>query len=216
MIERDYIMRMIRMLTASLAKIFFHKDLGQHGEALNEINHASEHLIGMKWKFLRSFSDVELISLLGSSGQKDKMIAASELLRAESEILFEQGQSEEACAIGVKAFSLFAELIIEEKDYLTMMHADKFASLLQRLEHYQMPLSLELKRFRFYEIVGRFADAEAVVLDLIERDPPFIDDAIAFYQRMVEKPDDELEKGGLHKEEASRTMTKLESLRQQS
>ncbi len=212
MIERDYIMRMIRMLTSSLAKILFHKDLQQYDEAIKEIDEASEHLIGMKWEFLRSFSDEQLIDLLGSTERKDKLIVAAELLRMESEILFDQGKLDEGSFSGMKAFSLFAEVIIQDVGYLDVMHAEKFASLLNRLEQYELPPSLNFKRARFYEIRGQFAAAEETLLSLIEHDAGLVDEGVAFYKRVLTKDDEEMRKSGLSREMALKGLARLESI----
>lgn len=209
MIERDYIMRMIQMLTGALAKVMFRKNLHQYEEALDEIDEASEHLIGMKWTFLRSFSDEQLAELFGSSDRKDKLIVAAELLRAESEILFEQWKQEEACSSGMKAVSLFARLIIEEKGYLDVMQADKFISLLHRLDEYHLPAPINRRLVQLHEVMGDFAAAEKVLMNVIDEDPAFAGEGIAFYRRMLEKKDEELCKGGLVREKAAERLAKL-------
>ncbi len=212
MIERDYILRMIQMLTTALAKVLFHKDLKQYDEALLEIDLTAERFLGARWKFLCDLSDQQLIELLGSRGQQEKMLAAAELLCEGSDILNEQGKVDESVGQGMKAFSLFAELIIEEKNYLTAMSVDKFTMLLKRLEQFDLPLPVQQKRFRYYEAVGEFAKAEDAVFDLIEKDPSIVQQGIAFYERLLKKSDGELVRGGLPRNEVVEGLAKIKSM----
>lgn len=212
MIERDYIMRMIQMLTTALVKVLLQRDLKQYDSALMEIDELGERFLGMKWKFLRSLSDRQLIELLCHESQHDKMLAAAELLREESEILNDQGKAEESIAQGMKAFSLFAELIINEKGFLKVMSVEKFASLLKRIEEYELPMSMEQKRFRYCEIVGKLAKAEDLLFDLIDKDKGFVNEGISFYKRLLKKSDEELLAGGLPRDEVTDGLKKVESL----
>lgn len=135
MIERDYILRMIRMLTAALSRILLHRNLGQYEEAEKEIDDASRSLTGMEWQTLCAFSDRQLASLLGFPGHRERLIAVAELLRTESEMLLEQGKRDEGMAIGRKAFGVFALLVTEEEQYLSMLQSDKFRCLLEKFTH---------------------------------------------------------------------------------
>jgi hypothetical protein len=213
MIERDYILRMIQMLTAALAKVLFHKDLKQYGEALREIDLAGEKFIGMKWEFLRTFSDDQLIGLLGYERQQDKMLAAAELLREETDILRLQGKEDEGAAQGMKAFSLFAELILRERSYVTMVSAEKFSQLLAWLKKYEFPPSLKQKEMRYYEVLGNYAKAEDALFELLELDPSFAGEGISFYERLLKRTDDELREGGLPKDEVQEGLSKVHSMR---
>jgi tetratricopeptide (TPR) repeat protein len=216
MIERDYLMRMIQMLAAVLAKVLLHRDLKQYDEALKEIDEAAERLIGIKWKFLHSLPDKQLIELLAYDENLNKMLVAAELLREESEILLEQGKTDESVVQGMKAFSLFAELVITEKSFLAVTSVEKFASLLRRLEDFEFPYSLEQKRFQYYEIRGDLASAEAVIADVFEKNPDIRDQGISFYRRMLKKTDKELKEGGLSREKIETGLAKLTSGKQRT
>ncbi len=201
MIERDYVLRMIQMLASVLSKLLFLKNSRKYDEALAEIDEAGQRFIGMKWVFLRNLSIEQLIDLLGRERQLDKMFAMAELLREESEILADKGNPDESVLQGMKAFSLFAGLVADERSFLKVMSVNKFDALLKKLEEYELPPQLDRKRFRYYEIVGKFAAAEDVLFDILPKDPTIRNEGVAFYKRLLGKPDQELNEGGLPREE---------------
>jgi hypothetical protein len=211
MIERDYIMRMVQMLAAALARILVHRDQHSQGEALREIFDAGERLIGIKWGLFRSLGEEEIRELLRYERNQDKMLAAAELLREESEILFEEGKGEEAVLEGTKALALYVELVLGERSFLTVMSVGKFDALLSRLKAYGMPPELVRKLFRYHELSGRFAAAEDMLYELTEEDPSFAGEAMAFYKRLLALPDEELSRGGLPRAEVAEGLARLES-----
>jgi len=212
MIGRDYILRMIQQLTAAIAKVLFRRELKQYDNALEEIDEACERLIGMKWNFLRGFSDQQLIELLGYERNQDKMLAVAELLREESDILELQGKTDESIAQGMKAFSLFTELITAEKSFLEVIPLEKYRKLDERLSRCELPLSITQKRFRYLEAVGRFAAAEDVLYEIVDHDRSFAMEGLAFYDRLMKKSETELINGGLPPDEVQEGKLKMESL----
>ena len=202
---------MIQMVTAVLAKLFFHEERKEFNEAHRELDEAGERLIGMKWKLLRSLSDSQLVELLGREQQQGKLLAVTELLREESEILAAQGKADESFLQGIKAFSLFAELITGEKSFLKVMSVEKFDLLLHRLEQYDLPPSFERKRFRYYEITGNYGAAENVLFELLESDPSSLKEGVSFYERLVVKSDEDLNAGGLPRNEVTDGLAELTS-----
>lgn len=209
MISRDYIMRMVQMLAVALAKVVFNKELKQYDAAMQEIDAAAKGLLGMNGELLLSFSEHQLFELFRSENQRDKLLAASELLREASEVFREQGRGQEGFLQGMKAFGLFMELLSIEPDYLKVTSADKYGGLVQYLEQYELPLPLEQKRCRYYEIIGRYDAAAQVVEEFADHDASLRDAGAAFYERMLRKPDIELNAGGLSKQQAEEGLARL-------
>lgn len=81
MIERDYIMRMIQMLTAVLAKVLLQMDLKQYETALEEIDQNGKKFLGAKWKVIRDLSDEQMIQLFGYEYHLPKMLAAGSFIK---------------------------------------------------------------------------------------------------------------------------------------
>lgn len=203
---------MIQQLTKVLAKVLFHVERKEYDVAQQEIDTAGELFIGVKWSFLRTLADEHLILLLGYEQNPDKMLAAAELLREESDLLHAQGKLDESITQGMKSFSLFVELIIREKGYLTIVSTEKIDALLARLSEYEMPVHIQQKQFRYYEATERYAKAEDVLFDVIERDDQFVAEGVKFFNRLLAKSDEELEHGGLTRSEVMEGLAELQSI----
>ena len=197
MIQRDHIMRMIQQLTAALAKALFNRELKQFDDALEVIDTTGERLFGMKWKLLRNFSDEQIIELLGYEETLGKLFAAAELLREESDILLEQGKDEESHGQGLKSFSIYVELISRELSYRKISSVDKFAALLDRLEQYEFSRRMELKRCKYYIIVGKFDMAGEILRGLNALDSSLGNEGAAFVRNLLKKSNEELSDANL-------------------
>ena len=209
MITRDYIMRMVQMLAVALAKVVFNKELKQYDAAMQEIDAAAKGLLGMNGELLLSFSERQLFELFRSENQRDKLLAASELLREAGEVLREQGKDQEGFLQGMKAFGLFMELLSTDPDYLKVTSAEKYGALVQYLEQYELPLPLEQKRCRYYEILGRYDVAAGIVEEMMAQDAGLREAGTAFYERMLGKPDIALDAGGLSRRQAEEGLARL-------
>jgi tetratricopeptide (TPR) repeat protein len=197
MIERDYVMRMIRQLSAAIAKVLFRIEQKQLPEAFREIDDASQALIGAPVDFLRTLSDEQLLSLLGSHGQTDKLMAAAELLKQLSRVHALQGETDESIRQGAKAFSLYAELLLRHKDQAKLLSGADWARLLEDLERFEFPPAVELKRSRYYELKGDRGKAMEVLGALIQRNPEFRTEGAAMASRLEALSDAELTQHGL-------------------
>ena len=216
MIERDYIMRMIQQLASVLAKVLLHKEQGQIPEAFREIDEASKGLIGMKWDFLRSFSAEQLSALLGAGDHPDKLLAASELLREGSVLLALEGKTEENVQQGMKAFSLFTEFLSRDRRDRKLLPVEKFAALLTELETQERTVEFEKKRFQFYELAGELAKAKTVLEQVIALEPAFRREEHGFYRRLEKISDEDLQKGGLAREDVVRGLEASKAPRRRS
>jgi hypothetical protein len=209
MIERDYFMRAIQMLTTALISVLLKKDLKQYAEAMEEIDVAGEKLIGMKWTVFRAFKHDQMIELLGDEETLAKMYAAAELLYEESDILYLEGEEVESTVQGIKSFSLYSELLHKDRNFLKMVSSEKVSTLLKRIEEFELPAAVEMKRFRYYEIMGEMGKAKEIMNELIVRDPVIISDGVLFYRRLLKLTDEEMLQQGFSKSEIESTLQKL-------
>jgi hypothetical protein len=200
MIGRDYIMRMIQQLAAVIAKVLFRIEQKQFPEAFREIDDGCQSLIGTKWDFLRSLSDGQMIQLFGALEHPDRLLAASEFLRQASRVFALQGDADESFRQGLKAFSLFTELLMVHPQYADLPSAADFAALLEQLEQFELPAHLELKRFRFYEITGHLLRAGEVLQEIVRDHPNMRTEGVAFCRRLEKLTDAKLASAGLDRE----------------
>ncbi|MCU7492091.1 MAG: DUF6483 family protein [Bacteroidota bacterium] len=206
MFERDYILRLIEQLTQVLSKILFSKGAKNLDEAKELIRQAYPNMLGLDPDLIRSMSDVEIINFLKITGstQYERCLMIAELLKEEAaidEMIHGEG-NEESVLVYFDSLSLFLEALINKDELMTDRFVKDTESVLERVSGFQIPPEIAEKLIRYYEIQGRFADAEDVLFELTETgEPGYLQKAEKFYLRLMEKPEEELRKGNLPKEE---------------
>lgn len=203
MIERDYIMRMIQMLTNALAQILFFKKGAQYTEALHDIQTVGEKIIGMKWELLKKLSDAQIVELLSTDQDlgTPKLYVAGVLLKEEGEIDRLAGRTDDAVQKFATGLSLLTESYVTAQGAMTPDHSAAIESLVASLDRYEIPFHIKKRLFPFYELIGYYGKAEDVLFDLVEADEAFVTVGIEFYSRISKKSDEELLKGNLPRAE---------------
>ncbi len=207
MIHRDYIMRMLELFAASIAKILGLKEQKQYIEAVAEIDRAGELFFGMDFKLIKLLSDTDLIRLLRSGGflDIDKCGVLAELLRQEAEILGLQNKHDECLARQTTALSLFLEGFLQSEKMRGSEIILKIEGLIEKTRTIEFPIDVKRKLFSYYENSGKFHKAEDVLFELPVTGPKeMYDEGIAFFERLACKPDHELIAGQLPREEVQR------------
>ena len=131
MIERDYIMRMITMLTAVIARLVQLKEARDYPRALAELQQQCRSLLGVDAEFLCSFEPASLSHLFGSDPQAAaiKCFAAGVLLKERSEVLALLEQPDDAAADRAQALNLLLEAYQSAGDHIDARHADLIEQL---------------------------------------------------------------------------------------
>jgi hypothetical protein len=99
MIETDYIMRMIGLLTTLLARLFFLKRAKEFPQVLMEIDNAEKSLLGVDRNLIRSLSPSQIMELFGSDQSLaiPKRYVLGVLMKEEADILSLRGEGLVAC-----------------------------------------------------------------------------------------------------------------------
>ena len=211
MIERDYILRMIQMLVHVLAKILFLKKGEQYPEALDEIQKASKQILGIELEVFRKLSDVQMIDFLSldvSLGMP-KCYAAGILLKEEAEILSILKKESESHQTFVKSLSLLTEVAIHNKSPYDSDHASAIDAVAAALKGKAIPVYVRKKLFRYFEIAGQYGEGAGTLNEILVDEPSFISEAIAFYERVAKKPDEDLVWGSLLRDTIRDELVKL-------
>ena len=216
MIERDYIMRMIQLLVQALLRILFLKKGEQYPEALNEIQKASKKLVGVELDVLRRLPDTQIIDLLSVDASLGipKCYAAAILMKEEAEILELQKKTADSIDAYVKSLSLLTETAIHHNASFDSDHAAAIDLVTGKLNGVELPVHIHKKLFRYYEIARRYARAEDMVFEIIEKEPSFVEEGIRFYARLKSKRDGELTEGDLSRKEIEDGLKELQRLEQ--
>lgn len=206
---------MIAQLVKMLAVIFKLKVSKRYDDALREIDQVMRKLCGMNSQLVNALSEESLVATLRGGAKLDvgKTLVIAELLKQEADVLHEQGNEEGSVQRYAKALRLFLEAL-READYAELPeYSPKFDELFLALDGYVLSSETSRLLVGFFVHYGQFDDAEDVLSDLLE-DEENSEDALAFardfYTRLAEKTDDELEMGGLPRDEIDDALARLE------
>jgi len=203
MIERDYIMRMINMLIAALVRLVAFKNKKEYPQALLEIQTTSKTLLGIDRKLVDQFSVPQLMQLLGAdlSVMVPKSYVLGVLLKEEAEVRGLMSEETRSVALYITSLSLLIETYLRFGEPVEPRHLAITDEVLERLHGQPLPIDLLERIFRYEEAMGRFAQAEDALHDILESEPGFVGEGIQFYERLLKKPDEELAAGNLPRDE---------------
>ena len=219
MIRQDYIMRMIEQLVRVLMEAAALKKAKKYTEALLTVDQALQQLSGFDSKFVNSLPDDSLIALLktGDALDADKCIIVADLLDIEGDIYEVQDQLQESYYRHLKALNLFLAAFLSRTQTSLPHHFAQIEPIVDKLEPYDLPLETKHRLWPYFERVGRYAQAEDLLYELIEVEPgpkEMIEQGISFYQRLLQKSNQELATGNLPRAEIEEGLAELRVLRQ--
>jgi tetratricopeptide (TPR) repeat protein len=204
-------MRQIEQVGRMLAAIMGLAKAGRGDEALGMFDEAYKPLIGVGSRVVAMLDDGQLVDLLTSGANPDlrRVAMALELLKAEADLYEEAGQPGEAAVRYRRALALAGCLAARSERLLDHRLAGE---LLDRAGELELSATQRLATARVLEALGRFADAEDALFELIDErpgDPEPVEEAIAFCQRLRPLEPELLVAGGLTLEEVNDTLAEL-------
>jgi hypothetical protein len=145
----------------------------------------------------------------GSNPDMRRVAMALELLKTEADLYAGTGQAGEAAVRYRRAVALAGCLAARSE---RLLDRELAASLLERAEELELSAAQRLAVARVLEALGRYADAEDALFELIDEapgDPGPVEEAIAFCQRLRPLEPEQLAAGGLPIEEVNATLAEL-------
>jgi tetratricopeptide (TPR) repeat protein len=204
-------MRQIEQVGQMLAHILGLAKGGRGDEALGMFDEAYKPLVGVGSRVVAVLDDGQLIDLLTSGSNPDmrRVAMALELLKAEADLYAETGQAGEAAVRYRRAVALAGCLAARSE---RLLDHELAAGLLERAGELELSDAQRLAVARVLEALGRYADAEDALFELIDElpgDPGPVEEAIAFCQRLRPLEPEQLAAGGLSLEEVNATLAEL-------
>jgi len=220
-VERDYILRLIKQMTDALAIVFRLERGGDFLEALRVIDSTYQQLLGLDANTVASLPSDTLLSLIRSSGAgyqgqqavAERLTVLANLLQAEGDIYEGLGKTEDSVARRVKALDIQLAILTNE-DPSSTRAADAVRTLLIRLEEYELSIRTKILLWRHFEQFGDFARAEDWMYEAMEDEsapPDMSQRAIAFYHRLLDHTDFDLVHGNLPRSEVEAGLAQVES-----
>jgi tetratricopeptide (TPR) repeat protein len=211
MYQRDYLMRQIEQAAKMLAAIIKLARGGRPKDALGLFDQVYKPLLGVSGRVVATLTDEQLISLLTSGSVPDLRRVATVLdaVKTEGDVLRLSGDAQAAASRYRRALSLAGHLAGRSTDLLDRELA---AEVVEHTGDVVLSGQQRLALARLLESLGRYADAEDAIFEAVEDLPDEsgpVDVGIAFYQRLLALPDEELEAGGLPRDEVKGSLGEL-------
>ena len=203
MLTEDYVMRMLNQALAVLLKIAGFKQAGQYKQAQQAIDQELEELLGLKADLVWRLDDEAMLRALTINDQLDvvRLEIISDLFREQGEITGAQGRVDESRECFRRALMGYLEvgLASESKESNVPLN-QKIDGLLQTLGQTYLSDDTVWALFCYADQNGDFNEAERALADLAARPGVLADlqpEIIAFYERLLALPPDELSHRGL-------------------
>jgi tetratricopeptide (TPR) repeat protein len=204
-------MRQIEQVGRILAAIIGLAKGGRGDEALGMFDEAYKPLLGVGTGVVAALDDAQLVDMLSSGSNPDmrRVALALELLKTEADLYAGAGQAGEAAVRYRRAVALAGTLAARSE---RLLDRELAADLLKRAGDLELSVPQRLAAARVLEALGRYADAEDALFEVIDErpeDPEPVDEAIAFCQRLRPLEPEQLAAGGLSLQEVNDTLAEL-------
>jgi tetratricopeptide (TPR) repeat protein len=188
------------MLLASLARLVGLKTASQYQSASQVIDETLEGVFGLRADLVRRLDDGVLLAHMTYHGalDGDQAILVADLFREEGEILVARGFPYQAYWSSLRALNFYLEVSLNSAPTNLPPPDEKIVALFGELEDYTLPLDTYYQLHVYFDQKGQYAQAEKMLNSLIEgtnRQEEVLVEAEAFYRRLAELPDDQLEAG---------------------
>jgi Family of unknown function (DUF6483) len=213
MIERDYILRMFKLLGQALTRILFFKEIKEYDKALAEIDNGAQTIFGLNIEMLELMPIAGLKDILGADRTllQSKFYTAATLLKEKGEILELQKKEDESVSLYLRSLHLFMAEASAFEDLDDKRGTETIDFVVNKLKEYDLPVELKQRLAVYYEKLGRFDKLDDVIFEIIEEDAGFVQDGILFYERLLLKSDSELEEGHLPRNEVKQGLADLQN-----
>ena len=211
MYQRDYLMRQIEQAARVLAAIMKKALGGDPDQALVMFDEAYQPLLGVSQRVVSTLTDEQLISLLTSGSMPDLRRVASvlEVVKSEADVHAQAGNEQAAATRYRRALTLAGYLAGRSEE---LLDTELAGDVVERTGGMGLTATQRLALARVLESLGRYADAEDVLFEVIDdlpADTSVVDAGIAFFQRLLALEDADLETGGLPRDEVKSGLAEL-------
>lgn len=216
--EKDYVMRLIRQLSAAIAKIMGLKADNKLEESQDLLNETFKNFTGLDKKVVEALPYEILMQRVSGGRQIDpvKVLPFIDLLYLQGDIYEQQGEMSKAGNLYMKALDIMLCVILNEDDLVWEENQEKIYGLIKAIRDYGTPIDTKIRLFAFYERAKNYAKAEDVLLEALDQsggDRELLETGSAFYERLADLEPAALEKGNLPLDEVLEGLASLKKHR---
>ncbi|WMT40342.1 DUF6483 family protein [Paenibacillus sp. D2_2] len=214
MLRRDYLVRMIEEMLDVIGQVFGLKQQNKLIEALWKLDDLYKGQFRLNSKMIGSLSARDLVEIFRTGGkvEADKLQSLARLLQEEGDIYIAQGRGDEGLFRLMKSLHLYLAADLHGADQSIWNIEAEIAKLQSRLKDYRLPVDTELLMLDYEEARSRFDQAENVLYRLLKAEAIPKQQALAFYERLLQYEPDRLREGGLPLNEVREGLEEVEKL----
>ena len=212
MFRKDYLLQMVEDMVEMVGKVFGLKQQKKYTEALWEIDDLLSKNFRLNSKLLNSLSVEDIIEMfrLGGGIEADKLQTIARLLQEEAGVYLDMEQKDEGLIRLMKSLHLYLYADLHRADHTMLKLPERVAELKEGIKGYRIPAKTDQLLLRYEEERGRYDEAENALYRLLDQQEITEEEGLAFYQRLLTKSDEELEAGGLPREEVQEGSEELQ------
>ena len=195
-------------------------DEDKPNQVLLDVQEGYRQLFGVDGEFILNAPEnyLALMTSAGRAGDNNKIISLADLLTVEGEAFALKGDYPQSQRRYCKALHVLIDSYLARNFDKSLDHTERIDQLISLSADDSIPLETLNRVFHYYERVGRFAQAEDTLYELLnsanDNDDDdaydgYADEGIAFYQRLLEHDDYTLQVGGLPRAEVAEGLSKL-------
>ena len=220
LVQRDYILRLFEQMGQVITVVIGLKKDGEPAEAMQVLNRNLQGLVGFDLDDIEHIGAADVVKLvrIARSGSDSvgevvagQLTVVAHLLQEAAGVYDLQGEPARADSARLKALHVYLVVLTEENAGLEPAR-EAIAPLTEQVADYALPYTLTDLLWRYHEQEGNFAQAENCLFELLEgaeSDEGTLGRGIAFYSRLLDRSDPELQEGGLPREEVEAGLAEL-------
>ena len=210
MLRQDYLLRLVAELMQVLLGVASLRHRGLHEQALREVDEALRRLRNMEVSTAPPQEEFEAwITWCQHPAEEiraDLMLAVARLWRERSQLLKLRDQPEATRDARIVALGLFLEAVLNQGAMVSGELLDEIEGLGQETAEAERPGGLLHRLMLYFEARGHYGRAEDVLFEWADVCEPDARERLlpvgkAFYERLLELSDPELEQGNLPRSE---------------
>ena len=215
MLKQDYINRLIEQMAQVFARLVGRARTDQPCEVRKDLDETLMELTGLDFQVLEALPLASVLGVFGAHSEPDpaRTLAVAECSFIRAELADREGRSDQAERARVLAATLYLETFLYLRSEHTSAAQERMDKVLNVLGNRELPFETELRLFRFRAREGRMAEAEDSLFAMLEArrdDRGLVEEGRAFYHRLLELSDDELERGNLPRDEVIEGLAELD------
>lgn len=217
MIKNDYLTTKMKELSEIITKVLKSNDSEQLEESRQMVNEAFKKLLGLNSELAGSLSYYDLMKLVGAyeSAEAMKFVILAQLLKLDADMYKAEGEGIRSFNIYLKSLNVYINAVLLDSDCLEQGE-EKIEEIIMEIEEYELPNESRILMLKYYELVNKFDKAEDILFDLLDdsdNEKSILEEGINFYERLLEKSEEQLEDGNLPCEEVKYAHERLKGLR---